>query len=102
MNEAGLGHGSEIVDAEPPHTPRGCPFQAWSLGELLPLHRLVFPKPSFSKHVVRKLMSTVASLPFFFFTLPAGALADMMDRKRIMFVMTIWLALAAGGLAVSG
>jgi MFS family permease len=48
------------------------------------------------------LMSTVASLPFFFFTLPAGALADMMDRKRIMFVMTIWLALAAGGLAVSG
>ena len=27
------------------------------------------------------LMSTVASLPFFFFTLPAGALADMVDRK---------------------
>ena len=48
------------------------------------------------------LMSTVASLPFFFFTLPAGALADMVDRKRMMFVMTIWLALAAGGLAVSG
>ena len=48
------------------------------------------------------LMSTVASLPFFFFTLPAGALADMMDRKRMMFVMTIWLALAAGGLAVCG
>src|SRR6516162_8056315 len=48
------------------------------------------------------LMSTVASLPFFFFTLPAGALADMVDRKRMMFVMTVWLALAAGGLAVSG
>jgi glycogen debranching enzyme len=32
---AGLGHISEIADAEPPHTPRGCPFQAWSLGELL-------------------------------------------------------------------
>src|SRR6516164_11381935 len=48
------------------------------------------------------LMSTVASLPFFFFTLPAGALADMVDRKRMMFVMTTWLALAAGGLAVSG
>src|SRR5262249_59563715 len=44
------------------------------------------------------LMSTVASLPFFFFTLPAGALADMLDRKRMMFVMTIWLALTAGGL----
>jgi MFS family permease len=48
------------------------------------------------------LMSTVASLPFFFFTLPAGALADMVDRKRMMFVMTIWLAAAAGGLALIG
>src|SRR5262249_57366584 len=48
------------------------------------------------------LMSTVASLPFFFFTLPAGALADMVDRKRMMFVMTIWLALAAGGVVVRG
>ena len=48
------------------------------------------------------LMSTVASLPFFFFTLPAGALADMVDRKRMMFVMTIWLAIAAGGLALFG
>lgn len=48
------------------------------------------------------LMSTVASLPFFFFTLPAGALADMIDRKRMMFVMTIWLGIAAGGLAIFG
>jgi MFS family permease len=48
------------------------------------------------------LMATVASLPFFFFTLPAGALADMVDRKRMMFVMTIWLAVSAGGLAVVG
>ncbi|MBV8140744.1 MAG: MFS transporter [Verrucomicrobia bacterium] len=48
------------------------------------------------------MMSTVASLPFFFFTLPAGALADMLDRKRMMFVMTIWLAVAAGGLALVG
>ena len=48
------------------------------------------------------LMATVASLPFFFFTLPAGALADMVDRKRMMFVMTVWLAIAAGGLALTG
>jgi predicted glycogen debranching enzyme len=41
LNEAGLGHISEICDAEPPHTPRGCPFQAWSLGELLRLERAV-------------------------------------------------------------
>ena len=39
LNDAGLGHISEICDAEPPHTPRGCPFQAWSLGELLRLER---------------------------------------------------------------
>jgi hypothetical protein len=28
------------------------------------------------------LMSTVASLPFFLFTLPAGALADRVDRLQ--------------------
>jgi predicted glycogen debranching enzyme len=32
---AGLGHISEIADGDAPHTPRGCPFQAWSLGEFL-------------------------------------------------------------------
>jgi predicted glycogen debranching enzyme len=41
LNHAGLGHVSEICDAEPPHTPRGCPFQAWSLGQLLRLERSV-------------------------------------------------------------
>jgi glycogen debranching enzyme, archaeal type, putative len=41
LDHAGLGHISEICDAEPPHTPRGCPFQAWSLGELLRLERSV-------------------------------------------------------------
>src|SRR5258708_10634636 len=32
---SGLGHLCEVADAEPPHRPAGCPFQAWSLGELL-------------------------------------------------------------------
>jgi len=41
LNEAGLGHISEICDAESPYTLRGCPFQAWSLGELLRLKRNV-------------------------------------------------------------
>jgi predicted glycogen debranching enzyme len=35
--QAGLGHVSEIADADAPHTPRGCPFQAWSVGEALRL-----------------------------------------------------------------
>jgi len=37
LDQAGLGHVSEIADADSPHTPRGCPFQAWSVGELLRL-----------------------------------------------------------------
>jgi glycogen debranching enzyme len=41
LERCGLGHVSEIADAEAPHTPRGCPFQAWSLGELLRLERRV-------------------------------------------------------------
>jgi glycogen debranching enzyme len=35
LETAGLGHVSEIADGDPPHTPRGCPFQAWSLAQLL-------------------------------------------------------------------
>ena len=41
------------------------------------------------------LMSTVASLPFFLFTLLAGALVDTVDRKRLMCVMNIRLAVSA-------
>ena len=39
LDEAGLGHISEIADGDPPHTPRGCPFQAWSVGEALRVRR---------------------------------------------------------------
>jgi MFS family permease len=48
------------------------------------------------------LMSTVASLPFFFFTLPAGALADMVDRRKLMLVMNFWLSCTAALLAICG
>jgi glycogen debranching enzyme len=41
LESAGLDHVSEIADAESPFTPRGCPFQAWSLGELLRVDRNV-------------------------------------------------------------
>ncbi len=37
----GLGHLGEIADAEPPHHGRGCPFQAWSVGEALRLDALL-------------------------------------------------------------
>ena len=38
---AGLGHVSEIADGDAPFTPRGCPFQAWSVGELLRAEAMV-------------------------------------------------------------
>ena len=41
MASAGLGHLPEIADGDAPHTPRGCPFQAWSVGEALRLDRVV-------------------------------------------------------------
>jgi glycogen debranching enzyme len=49
LDNGGLGHISEIADADPPHTPRGCPFQAWSLGELLRLDRVVLAVPEKQK-----------------------------------------------------
>ncbi|HEY0793072.1 MAG TPA: MFS transporter, partial [Chthoniobacterales bacterium] len=48
------------------------------------------------------LLSTAASLPFFLLTFPAGALADLVDRKKLLCAMHVWLAVAAGGLAVLG
>jgi predicted glycogen debranching enzyme len=35
LSEAGIGSVSEIFDAEPPFTPRGCIAQAWSVAEVL-------------------------------------------------------------------
>jgi predicted glycogen debranching enzyme len=35
LHEAGLGHVSEIADGDAPFTPHGCPFQAWSMGEVM-------------------------------------------------------------------
>jgi len=40
LEVGGLGHLFEITDAETPATPKGCPFQAWSLGEFLRLEGL--------------------------------------------------------------
>jgi predicted glycogen debranching enzyme len=48
LDEAGIGHVSEVASAEPPFTPGGCPFQAWSLGELLRISEMLtsrLPRP---------------------------------------------------------
>ncbi|MCW5777501.1 MAG: glycogen debranching enzyme family protein [Phycisphaeraceae bacterium] len=37
----GLGHIAEVADGDAPHRPGGCPFQAWSVGEVLRVERVV-------------------------------------------------------------
>jgi MFS family permease len=48
------------------------------------------------------LMSTVASLSFFLFTLPAGALADNVDRQKLVCTLNVCMASTALVLAVLG
>jgi MFS family permease len=48
------------------------------------------------------LMSTVASLPFFLLTVPAGALADKVDRQKLICTINVCLAATAFTLAVVG
>jgi predicted MFS family arabinose efflux permease len=46
------------------------------------------------------MMSSASTLPFFLFTLPAGALGDLMDRRRLLQVFSCWLSVSAGLLAI--
>src|SRR5215469_9946316 len=48
------------------------------------------------------LMATFSSLPFSLFTLPAGAIADLADRKKMLCGVSAWQATVAIGLAVLG
>ena len=47
------GHVAEVAHGDAPHTPGGCPFQAWSVGEALRL----------SQDVLRVDLETAASPP---------------------------------------
>jgi glycogen debranching enzyme len=59
LDAAGLGHVSEIADAEAPFAPKGCPFQAWSLGELLRLDRIVLAE---DKRTPKRRQSAAATV----------------------------------------
>ena len=74
----------------------GCCVSAHDLGAAWVMHTMT-PSPFFLS-----LLSTAASLPFFLFTFPAGALADMLNRKKLLCVMHVWLVAAAAGLALFG
>jgi glycogen debranching enzyme len=52
LDQGGLEHLPEIADGEPPHAPRGCPFQAWSVGEALRLSHLVLAEPRRGRRIV--------------------------------------------------
>ncbi len=41
----GIGHVCEVADGDAPHIPGGCPFQAWSVGEMVRIRRMVAPRP---------------------------------------------------------
>jgi len=54
LRHAGIGHVSEIADADAPHTPGGCPFQAWSLAELLRLEREILASDAVVRRPVER------------------------------------------------
>ena len=46
------------------------------------------------------MVQAATSLPLFVFALPSGALADVIDRRRLLLFTQGWMLLAAAGLAV--
>src|SRR3954463_16530072 len=62
--------------------------QGWLMSSLTPSPLIV------------SLLYTAESLPFFVFGLPAGALADIVDRRRLLIVSQLAMAIAVGALAI--
>jgi MFS family permease/quinol monooxygenase YgiN len=62
--------------------------QGWLMSSLTPSPLIV------------SLLLTAESLPFFLLGLPAGALADIVDRRRLLVVTQLAMAVAVGTLAV--
>jgi MFS family permease/quinol monooxygenase YgiN len=62
--------------------------QGWLMASLTPSPLIV------------SLLLTAESLPFFALGLPAGALADIVDRRRLLIVTQVAMAVAVGTLAV--
>ena len=50
--------------------------------------------------IMVSLVQTAAQLPVFLLALPAGALADLMDRKRNLMLTNMFLLAVAGALAI--
>jgi len=50
--------------------------------------------------VLVALVETAGSLPVVLVALPAGALADVVDRRRLLLVMQTWMCVAAGAMGI--
>jgi MFS family permease/quinol monooxygenase YgiN len=50
--------------------------------------------------VLVALVETAGSLPVVLVALPAGALADIVDRRRLLLVMQVWMFVAAGAMGL--
>jgi len=50
--------------------------------------------------LIVSLVQVASSLPMFVFALPAGALADIVDRRRLLIVVQITVAVVVAGFAV--
>jgi MFS family permease len=50
--------------------------------------------------VLVALVETAGSLPVVLVALPAGALADIVDRRRLLLVMQIWVFVAASAMGI--
>src|SRR5258708_35392604 len=46
------------------------------------------------------LTQTVSALPFFILALPAGAIGDIVDRRKVILLTEIWMVVVAVVLAV--
>src|SRR3954470_10008094 len=47
------------------------------------------------------LVQAATSLPMFLLALPGGAVADVLDRRRLLIVTQTWMTLAAFGLGLT-
>jgi len=50
--------------------------------------------------VLVALVETAGSLPVVLVALPAGALADVVDRRRLLLVMQVWMFVAASAMGI--
>ena len=61
---------------------------AWLMTELAPSPALV------------ALVQTATTLPVFLFALPAGAIADIVDRRKMLLLVNVLMAIAAGSMTL--